>query len=68
MPNLRILTASMDNVLASKLSNVATAMAAVPPEQIGDAIDRGLILRRLLEEAGFGLVVTDETIPHTWIR
>ena len=46
------LTAAMSNVLASRLGGVA--VKAMSPEQsVGDSIDRGLILRRLLEEAGF---------------
>ena len=46
------LTAAMSNVLTSRLGGVA--VKAMSPEQsVGDSIDRGLILRRLLEEAGF---------------
>jgi hypothetical protein len=45
------LTSSMDNVLASILGKVA--LNAGNPNCSGDSIDRGLILRRLLEERGF---------------
>lgn len=48
------LTSSMDNVLASRLGDIArTAMS--PEQRVGDLIDRGLILQRLLEEGGFEL-------------
>jgi hypothetical protein len=55
--NNKPLTAAMDNVLASKLGKVAVAAGDPKRTDVGDSIDRGLILRRLLEEAGFGLVV-----------
>ena len=51
-----ILTSAMDNVLASMLADAFQAAAAMP---VGDSIDRGLGLRRALEDAGFGLVVLD---------
>lgn len=47
------LTNSMDNVLASKLGEIARA--AMTGQRVGDSIDRGLILRRLLAEGGFEL-------------
>jgi len=56
------LTAAMDNVLASKLGNIAIEAGNPKHEGVGDSIDRGLILRRLLEEAGFQLVLTTEFI------
>lgn len=46
------LTAAMDNVLASKLGAIAV-MAVNRKQKVGDSIDQGLILRRLLEEGGF---------------
>lgn len=46
------LTAAMPNTLASKLGAVAL-QAASSDQPVGDSIDRGLILLRLLEEAGF---------------
>jgi len=48
------LTAAMDNVLAFRLGKVA--LAAGTAKAIGDYIDRGLLLRRLMEESGFGIV------------
>lgn len=50
------LTAAMDNVLAYQLGLIARSPQLHDPINIGDEIDRGLILRRLLEERGFGLV------------
>lgn len=46
------LTSSMDNVLASRLGEIAKKAAKAPA---GDYIDTGLVLRSLLEEAGFEL-------------
>ena len=50
-----ILTAAMDNVLASRLGEVAREVGdpAHKGVGVGDSIDRGLILRRRLEEIGF---------------
>lgn len=53
----KILTAAMDNVDAHRLGQLA--IQAGKPDRsmsVGDMIDRGLILRRLLEEAGYGIV------------
>jgi hypothetical protein len=52
------LTAAMDNVLASRLGQIANE-AGRPRPVVGDSIDRGLILRRLLEEGGFGVVLLE---------
>lgn len=49
------LTAAMDNVIAARLGQLAR-QAGKDRKDVGDDIDRGLILRRLLEEAGFGIV------------
>lgn len=49
----------MDNVLAWRLGEVALACINYDPTKIGDLIDRGLILRRLLDEAGFELRVKE---------
>lgn len=49
------LTAAMNNVLASRLGRVAREAGNQDRIDVGDSIDRGLILRRLLEEAGFEL-------------
>jgi hypothetical protein len=51
--NMVILDRFMDNTLAYRLGKVANVAVRDP---VGDLIDRGLILRRLLEEAGFGIV------------
>jgi hypothetical protein len=55
------LTAAMDNVLARRLGRICLE-AASPKHKVADAIDRGLILRRLLEEAGFHLILAKT--PH----
>lgn len=49
------LNASMDNVDAVKLGEIAVEVGT-QKEGIGDGIDRGLILRRRLEEEGFVLM------------
>jgi len=46
------LTELMDNVLASRLGKVFRAIQENGSGGVGDSIDAGLILRRLLEEAG----------------
>lgn len=47
----RILTSAADNVLVSRLGSVC--METAKRTDVGDSIDRGLILLKLLEEAGF---------------
>lgn len=47
------LTSTMDNVLASRLGRVLRKAQANGNDGIGDSIDAGLILRRMLEEEGF---------------
>lgn len=60
---MKILDCLMDNTLAWRLGGIARAAAA--DKKAGDLIDTGLILRRLLEEAGFGLVrLTAETFEE----
>jgi len=54
---MKPLTATMDNVLASKLGHVALQAGSRKRKDIGDSIDRGLVLRRLLEEQGFYLII-----------
>lgn len=49
------LTSTMDNVLASRLGRVLRRAQANGSAGIGDSIDAGLILRRLLEEEGFSV-------------
>ena len=58
LPTQRPLTAAMDNVTASKLGAIAIAAGDPKRNGVGDSIDRGLILRRLLEEGGFQLIKT----------
>lgn len=50
---------SMDNVLAQRLGEIVEAAIQAPA---GDRIDRGLVLRRLLEQAGFRLVYRGEPL------
>jgi hypothetical protein len=50
-----VLTSAMDNVLASRLGNIASEVGNPKHKGVGDSIDRGLILRRRLEEEGFYL-------------
>ena len=47
------LTASCDNAIAWKLGQVAREAGNPARADVGDPIDRGLILLRLLKEAGF---------------
>lgn len=49
------ITESMNNDMAHKIGMVGNQLMHYPKEKIGDEIDRGLVLRRLLEEAGFTL-------------
>lgn len=53
----KTLTASMDNVLAWRLGEIV--LETMKSKDVGDFIDRGLILRRLLEEKNFYLISTD---------
>ena len=53
--NDRALTPAMDNVLAFTLGKVAREAGSSERKDVGDDIDRGLILLRLLNEAGFDL-------------
>lgn len=50
----RPLTGAMDNVLAWRLG--AACRKAADDPKCGDFIDRGLILLRMLNEAGFDVV------------
>ena len=58
--NGKPLTACMDNVLASRLGSVFKAVQSNGRDGVGDSIDAGLILRRLLEEEGFS--VTEKAV------
>ncbi|MBN46337.1 MAG: hypothetical protein CMH23_07670 [Methylophaga sp.] len=50
------LTAMMDNVLASRMGHVFKKIQQNGHAGVGDSIDAGLILRRMLEEEGFHVV------------
>lgn len=52
----KYLSELMDNVLAYRLGLIARDAGTRGPDTAGDEIDRGLILRRLLEEKQFHLV------------
>lgn len=47
------LDAAMDNALASHLGEIARDAGRSSRTDVGDTIDRGLILVRLLKERGF---------------
>ncbi len=50
-------TNGMDNLTCYKLGLIAGDVGTRTTRQgVGDEIDRGLILRRILEEKGFGLI------------
>lgn len=53
MPEMKTLTASMDNVYASRLGQIAQAAGDQNRKDVGDSIDRGLILLSMLNAAGF---------------
>lgn len=53
--NKPILTAGSDNLHLWRLGANAE-LACDPKQQVGDFIDRGLILLRLLNEAGYDVV------------
>lgn len=57
------LESSMDNVIASMLGRIATAAGDPSRTDVGDSIDRGLILRRLLEEAGLEIWIAGDAKP-----
>lgn len=52
----KALDSGMDNVFAWRLGEIALDAGDPKRKDVGDLIDRGLILRRLLEEKGFLLV------------
>lgn len=54
--SLKILDCGMDNVLAAKLGAIARRAGDPHLRGVGDSIDRGLILARILRDEGFGLV------------
>lgn len=58
---MKYLTSLMDNVIASRLGDIAIK-AGGRRSDVGDSIDRGLILLRLLKEGGFNVI---EDKPQT---
>lgn len=52
----RALDAAMQNTTAWKLGEIAREAGRADRHGVGDPIDRGLILLRLLNEGGFDLV------------
>lgn len=53
----------LSNKYAFRLGMVGLKLMRYPQEKIGDEIDRGLVLKRLLEEAGFGIVILEKPTP-----
>jgi hypothetical protein len=58
---INLLDSGMSNLTAHKLGGAALKFTKYPREKIGDEIDRGLVLCRILREAGFGIVLLSET-------
>ncbi|MBF0249944.1 MAG: hypothetical protein HQL35_04860 [Alphaproteobacteria bacterium] len=65
--NQKPLNEMMDNVLAKMLSDICLEVAN-QKDGVGDFIDRGLILRRRLEEEGFALTVIPGTKAARYVR
>jgi len=59
---MKILDAACDNRIAWTLGDVAKAAGDPTRQDVGDPIDRGLILLRLLREHGFGVVQLDAAL------
>jgi hypothetical protein len=57
MTDKRPLTAAMPNLDAWRLGEITNAAAA--DKRVGDYIDRGLILLRLLNEGGYDVIKRD---------
>lgn len=53
------LDAAMQNTMAWKLDEIAREAGRIDRTDVGDPIDRGLILLRLLNEGGFELRKAD---------
>lgn len=56
------LTAALDNLLADRLGRIALEAGSEKRKDVGDNIDRGLILLRLLTEQGFAVTVPKPTL------
>lgn len=54
------LSSAMDNVDAWRLGEVAQKAGGPSRKDVGDYIDRGLILRRLLEEKGYLIIKKED--------
>lgn len=52
------LTTSMDNVIASRLGEIALCAGEPKRTDVGDSIDRGLILLRMLNKVGLSLIIS----------
>lgn len=63
MPEMKKLNASMDNIYATRLGQIAASAGAPTRKDVGDSIDRGLILLGMLNAAGF-VVHVDDSVPH----
>ena len=63
MTATKILNALMDNVYASRLGQIASAAGDPSRKDVGDAIDRGLVLLKMLNAAGF-VIHADDSVPH----
>jgi len=50
----------MDNVIASRMGEVAMSAGSRTRTDVGDNIDRGLILLRLLKEQGLSVIISPE--------
>lgn len=55
MTETKILSAAMDNIYAYRLGQIALAAGDSGRKDVGDAIDRGLILLAMLNAAGFAV-------------
>jgi hypothetical protein len=55
-PTAQIVTAASDNLIMYDLGKIAADAGSPLRTDVGDYIDRGLILRRLLEEKGYILL------------
>ena len=51
----------MNNIMAYRLGLVGLKLIRYPEQEIGDEIDRGLVLCRLLNESGFKIVYEKTT-------
>lgn len=54
----------MSNVVAYRLGLAALKLIRYPEKEIGDEIDRGLILCKLLAESGFKILETEKWIEN----